>query len=77
MERNVLHEEATTVEAERISIDRFRQRFMNNNNNNGTTAARAKVGKTCINPTKVLLRPHKNIKAWVHYPAITPITLMT
>ena len=30
-ERNVLHEEATTVEAETITVDRFRQRFCNNN----------------------------------------------
>ena len=29
-ERNVLHEEATTVEAETITVDRFRQRFCNN-----------------------------------------------
>ena len=28
-ERNVLHEEATTVEAETITVDRFRQRFCN------------------------------------------------
>lgn len=30
-ERNVLHEEATTVEAETITVDRFRQRFCNTN----------------------------------------------
>ena len=29
-ERNVLHEEATTVEAETITVDHFRQRFCNN-----------------------------------------------
>ena len=47
-ERNVLQEEATTVEAERISIDRFRQRFLScssENNNNGSTLERLRKEK--------------------------------
>ena len=31
-ERNVLQEEATTVQAETITVDRFRQRFIGNHN---------------------------------------------
>ena len=31
-ERNVLQEEATTVEAETITVDKFRQRFCTHNN---------------------------------------------
>ncbi len=37
-ERNVLHEEATTVEAETITVDRFRQRFGGGSNADNTNS---------------------------------------